>query len=259
MNATEEKSPSEGASAGRSQQHRDASWRGGALAAGVSTGIVAYAIVGALLAGRTDLSGAARLWLAAIPIDMAGVAGVMCVLLSRVPAGRRLEALRLHPLRNAGDTLRRAGGHMLWLYPVTILLTGLTVGMLEALGYEPVGSPILTVLREDAGFATWLSLAVLAIVIAPLAEEILFRAVLFDALAARFSGHSSRTAAAIAFALFHMIPEQIPALFLLGLFLQRLRNREGTLWACVLFHALFNALSIGWLAVWIARTNGAGA
>lgn len=87
-------------------------------------------------------------------------------------------------------------------------------------------------------------LAVLAVVImAPLAEEILFRGLLFGALEER-CGKWAILASAIAFAVAHFDPYYFIPLVALGSLFGWARWRSGTIWVSALMHMLNNAFAI---------------
>jgi len=95
----------------------------------------------------------------------------------------------------------------------------------------------------DNQHALWLVL--LAFAVAPaFCEEIVFRGFLLSGF-----GRGGRTAlavgfSAIAFGMIHMIPEQVFNTALLGLVLGMLAVRSNSLFPCILFHFINNALAV---------------
>lgn len=82
-----------------------------------------------------------------------------------------------------------------------------------------------------------------AVVIAPLAEELLFRGALLEA-AVRHTrlGWAGVALSAAAFGLVHLSqPHTILPLTTMGVVLGYVRLRSGSLWPCIVAHALFNA------------------
>jgi membrane protease YdiL (CAAX protease family) len=79
--------------------------------------------------------------------------------------------------------------------------------------------------------------------IAPLSEELLFRAVLQRSLAAVWSQGTAVSATALLFALTHGTLVQLPETFVLGLFSGVVFLKTRSYWASVLFHAAANALA----------------
>lgn len=95
-------------------------------------------------------------------------------------------------------------------------------------------------------------LALLSIVIlAPLVEELLFRGFLQTFIRKHLGSNQAIVITALCFAFFHFSPEQglgnipiVGSLFSLALFLGYLYERQGSLFAPMALHALFNTISI---------------
>jgi len=110
-------------------------------------------------------------------------------------------------------------------------------------GWEPTPNPILKMLAAG-GPGTVAVLILGAVVIAPVCEELLFRAVLHGALSARLSWAPATVMTALIFATVHGIVENVPALFVLGLILQRQLRDSGSLWLPIMTHAVFNGVIV---------------
>lgn len=82
---------------------------------------------------------------------------------------------------------------------------------------------------------------VLAVVVAPLTEELLFRGVILRGFLGRWKPWSAIATTALLFAGMHINPAQMPVAFLLGLVLGWVYVRTGSLGLCFLGHALNNA------------------
>ncbi len=141
-------------------------------------------------------------------------------------------------------------------------LAGL-VGLVVTWGYAQAGAPVpeqnvVEVLRE----APALSLGALigsAAVLAPCAEEVLFRGLLLNALAQRMPRHVALLAQALLFGFIHFaaVPSMWPLalpLAVVGWCAGWLYLRTGSLLAAVVLHATFNGLQIALLFL----TGGAG-
>jgi membrane protease YdiL (CAAX protease family) len=184
-----------------------------------------------------------ELWLAAIPVDAAGLGAVLITLWHRRPPGARLAALDLRPL--PGRSARGCCALALAAFPAAALLTGITAWLLQALfGYQAQGSPVARLLAQDHGPAVWMSVSALAVLLAPVAEEVLFRLVCYDSLRQVVRPSTAALVSATAFALVHRVPEQVPALCGLGLALQWSRHRYRSLGAPILLHAAFNLTAL---------------
>ncbi len=84
---------------------------------------------------------------------------------------------------------------------------------------------------------------ILAIVVAPLTEEVLFRGVILRGLLSRWKPWAAITLSAVLFALMHVNPAQTPVALVLGLILGWVYVRTRSLGLCMLGHALNNASS----------------
>jgi membrane protease YdiL (CAAX protease family) len=87
-----------------------------------------------------------------------------------------------------------------------------------------------------------LGMALVASVLAPLAEEIAFRGYLLSALRTRFPPRMAIVASSVLFACMHLDPVRFPAVLFLGLFLGWLAWRSGSIWPAVAAHAVNNGL-----------------
>ncbi|MFR2332489.1 MAG: lysostaphin resistance A-like protein, partial [Flavonifractor plautii] len=121
----------------------------------------------------------------------------------------------------------------------TLLLTGLLGRLRGAAMVNPV---------ESIGLYPLPFQLLLAGLIAPAAEELLFRRLLLRRLRP-YGERFALVASALCFGLFHGNLNQFFYAFLLGLVLAELALSTGCLWQAVLLHALVNLFSIlwGWL------------
>ena len=87
----------------------------------------------------------------------------------------------------------------------------------------------------------WIALTTIGIVL-PIAEEILFRGYLFDALRKRWPDATTIIVTASAFAAIHFQLAQFPLLFAMGLVLGWARMKAGSLRLPILLHAANNSL-----------------
>lgn len=194
-----------------------------------------------------ELSATHRLWLALIPIHVAGTAAALAVVLTVRP--RQLRPPAEDGPRPSVSSLASAGRVLLTViavHPVTALLTLGTAWMLSLTGYEPNATALVEMILAEDGALFWSSLVVSTVVLAPITEEFLFRLVLFDGLRA-VRAPVPAVMTALAFAVVHQVPEQIPGLFLLGLVLQRSRRTSEGLAQPICIHAGFNAVSLALL------------
>jgi membrane protease YdiL (CAAX protease family) len=184
----------------------------------------------------------------------AATAAVLTVLYQRVPAGQRAAALSLAQL--PARTLGAVAAISLLLIPLAALVNGVVLYGARQLGWSPPPNPVIQWLGSEP-LSTVIILLVCATVVAPLAEELLFRQVLCEALTDCIGRVPAVHLTAAAFAVSHGQPQALPALYLLGICLQAARQRTGSLWGAIVMHAVFNTIMVG-LAL-LARHMSGGA
>ena len=120
---------------------------------------------------------------------------------------------------------------------------------------DPVEQQIL----QDAlaGGAPLVLAVLIAVVAAPITEEVIFRGILFRALAGKFGLWVGAVASSVVFALIHFEiffsqPIALAGLFTVGMLLALAYHLSGSLLVPVLGHAVFNAVSVS-LALIIDR------
>jgi hypothetical protein len=87
-----------------------------------------------------------------------------------------------------------------------------------------------------------LAMALIASLLAPLAEEVAFRGYLLSALRTHLRPGAAIAASSVLFAAMHLDPVRFPAVLFLGIFLGWLAWRSGSLWPAVAAHAANNGL-----------------
>jgi membrane protease YdiL (CAAX protease family) len=95
------------------------------------------------------------------------------------------------------------------------------------------------------GSGLWASVLALVIV-APVTEELLFRGMILRGFLSRYSVRFAVIASSVLFGLMHLIPWQIIAPTFLGLLLAWWMVRTGSLWPCLIGHALNNGLVLSY-------------
>ena len=95
------------------------------------------------------------------------------------------------------------------------------------------------------------TLLVMACVVAPLGEELLFRGVVFGSLR-RYNFVLAVLVSAVVFSLAHGLGAVTLAVFVLAVVNALIYERTRSIWPCVIAHATFNAVSLG-LAVVVLR------
>ena len=127
-------------------------------------------------------------------------------------------------------------------------LTGLGLQIAMALVFSAFDVKIEQQIGEDiqriVGWQLGL-LVVLVALVAPLAEEVFFRVLLFDALRRRLPVVWAVVLQGAIFGLVHIQPwAALPALAVAGVVFGTLFARGRSIWACVAAHMAFNALAV---------------
>jgi membrane protease YdiL (CAAX protease family) len=85
---------------------------------------------------------------------------------------------------------------------------------------------------------------VLAAVIVPVVEELIYRGLGFTLLAAQLGDLSAIAFTAFTFALAHGLVDGIPVFFAIGAALAFVRSRTSSIYPCMLMHGLFNGIQV---------------
>ncbi len=122
---------------------------------------------------------------------------------------------------------------------------GLAVtALIGALGQEvpTIQEEVQSAVQDAGGLALVVSFAVA--LLAPLGEELLYRGVLYQALAKRMPGWPALGLSGLAFGLTHVEPFVIVLTFPLGMALAWMMRRHGTLVVPVMAHVVFNLIGV---------------
>jgi len=164
-------------------------------------------------------------------------------------------------LRSGFDALLDRPGRCLFSMVVGVALTyllssvaALALLLLEEAGQNPNTAEVLELAQAETG-----KVRAVAIFLAPVVEEVLFRGVVFGSLRQR-SRALAYVLGALIFALYHVWQPALvyrdPRLLLYALqylpvtvALLRVYERSGSIWPCIFFHMGFNALSLNLLGM----------
>lgn len=121
-----------------------------------------------------------------------------------------------------------------------------TLTFLESHGLAPKVEPQdLVAIFSEGGFgAVSIGLIFLAVIVAPITEEFIFRAGIYRFMKGRFSARLALVTSSVLFALMHFNIMSFLPLLLLGMLLCRSYERSGNILVPIGFHALFNANNI---------------
>ena len=168
------------------------------------------------------------------------------------------------PLSVKSDPCKRTLSRCLVLFLLTmpcVLLVNLAWNLLLN-GLKSLGVPIddqpqevVTLIAEARSFFPLIGFFILAVILAPLAEELIFRGAIYGFLKRRFSRWLALFLSAFAFALLHAnLASFLPLLFL-GIVLALVYEASGNIRVPILLHALFNAHQL-LILILISTTNG---
>jgi membrane protease YdiL (CAAX protease family) len=156
-----------------------------------------------------------------------------------------LFSLRIHGESVAAWGFRRPTKAFFWTIPLALLAV-YAITFFHDLLVHPERQDILTRFpRTPTGVAL---LVLLAVVAAPLFEELFFRGFLFRGLTNSWGWVLGAAASSAAFGAAHAQLTIFVPLFALGFALCWVYKRTGSLWTAIAFHALFNAISV---VVWV--------
>lgn len=138
---------------------------------------------------------------------------------------------------------------ILIILPIVLLLQGTCVYVLEKLGWPPEDQAAVLMLLKAKGWWVTAYFGVFAIVIAPVAEEFIFRGMLFPFIRQLGFPRLAWFGVNALFALIHMNAPTFVPLFVFALALTWLYERTDNLLAPITAHALFNATNFA-LLLW---------
>ncbi len=145
--------------------------------------------------------------------------------------------------RPRGSEARRAGEGLVICAAALPLVYGAGV-LMQAFGLDEVQSSVEEIAQRRPG---WIVKAVLAVIVAPVVEEVLFRGCVYPALRAIHGWRPALLVSAVLFGLVHAVPAVILPMVLFGLALGWLAERTGSLLAPIVAHAAFNGLTVATL------------
>jgi membrane protease YdiL (CAAX protease family) len=204
-----------------------------------------YHAFGAAMAVKVAVAGIATIYLVQIVLSVAGApplvigaTGFLVTFALLVAIGARGGGVRRLGLAAARPRFYASGvliGISAW-FPNLLLVSWLATWL-----HLPGNTEALQRLTEQSP----LGITLVAIAVVPaLAEEIVFRGVLARGLATRIAPASAIVISAAVFGLYHLVPAQMIATFLLGILLALLALRAGSALPSMIAHALNNAVAI---------------
>ena len=129
--------------------------------------------------------------------------------------------------------------------------------LLASVGVEPVKQDVVQImLSPETAMGVKIYFVGLAVVVAPVSEELVFRGVLLPAALRWTRPWFAVALVSGAFAAIHLHIDSFPMLFLLSAGLCVAHISSGRLSVCMAMHAMFNATSIAvmFLAEWLLKS-----
>ena len=157
-------------------------------------------------------------------------------------------------IKKRGATLRDAGFRpvplvtLLKMVPVTVGMMILTAVLVtissQVFGEVPTAQDQVVGDATSLSFSDFLWIMAVAALGAPIAEEFLFRGMLFRLLRTRMKLVAAVALSAVLFAVLHFIPALVPALLGMGVVLALVADRYDSLYPAMLVHALNNGIAV---------------
>lgn len=163
------------------------------------------------------------------------------LLLALFGIGRRLLGLTPRDVgfrAASARTLGLAAASALGLWLLSIFVNAVQISL-----FGPNPQSLIVTIGAHRGLAALVMDLVTGAVLAPFAEEVLYRGLIFGGLAQRMPVAAAAAVSALLFALSHGLGVIAP-IFVLGLGLAWIYARTGTIWAPIVMHAVVNAVSL---------------
>ena len=157
----------------------------------------------------------------------------------------RLNAVDL----SISDALRQAAPLFLMFLPliwiVSLIWTNILGGFQKVGWIEEIEQQELVTLFQNGGHPiAMLLLVTLAVIMAPVIEELIFRGCIYRFLKSQTSLLVAQVISGCIFSIMHANLLSFVPLILVGILLARIYEKTGSLYAPIWFHALFNAFSL---------------
>ena len=203
--------------------------------------LIGIALARTLLVKCHTGNDALNLFLSIIPLQILGVALALVSLGGMFRRHRPCQVLDMPASPPPRHCLAYVALALIVLYPAIFLVTEAATLLCKFLGI-PLIEQTFAKFPPGASVPYILTLLVAAVVLAPLSEELIMRLLLFRSIRSYWPAGAA-VLTSLLFAAFHGCPQYAPGLFLVGMALQKMRDKGGLPLAMIL-HAVFNAISL---------------
>ncbi len=214
-------------------------WREGLL----TGGLVALFL---LMASGSSAGPAPKLGLEDVLKGFALYAGLVCFVLGFL-VFRGISLTRAFGLRGGGWSPATVAGWLVMFLPLIYFCQALVYAWS---GPDTRPQPIVDFLLNHPGWRERAAVLAVAVVAAPVTEELIFRGCLYGITRERWGRLAGLLFTSIVFAGIHGHAPSFPGLTILAVGLALVYERCGSLWAPILMHAGFNALTITLAILW---------
>jgi membrane protease YdiL (CAAX protease family) len=230
--------PTRAATPGQPFYLPQASWGWPAAVAGLALGsapevllTIAAALGGGETPSRAEVTVSSAALLAVGALVVYGWQGLAAWLCSLRGAGRSLALWGF----------RRPGRAFFWTIPLALVAV-YAVTVVHDLVVDPEQQEIISAFpRSGAGIVLFV---LVAVVMAPLFEEVVFRGFLFRGFANSWGWVWGAVVSSAIFGIAHLQLDVFVPLAALGFALAWVYRRTGSLWTCIAMHAIFNAVAV---------------
>jgi membrane protease YdiL (CAAX protease family) len=175
-----------------------------------------------------------------------GATWILIPILLRLTQTDWREAFGLH--KNIFHSFVLAVGVLIVILPIALVLEHWSVLLLEKTGWHPEEEAAVELISKAQMFPVQIYLGIFAVVIAPVAEEFIFRGVLYPFVKQLGFPKLALFGVSALFALIHFGAAFFIPLFVLALAFTWLYEKTGSLLAPIFAHSLFNAANLVILA-----------
>jgi membrane protease YdiL (CAAX protease family) len=200
-------------------------------------GVIVAALHKTGVPGFKDLDGLGGILLGTLSFQ--GATWILMALFFRFHSVHWKEALGFDK-KKWPFSLLLALGTMIVMLPVAYLLQHESVVLMQKIGWKPQEEEAVTLVANASSRAEQVYLAIFAVILAPVAEEFIFRGMLFPFIKQLGYPKTAWLSVSLLFALIHMDASVFVPLFVLALAFTWLYETTDCLIAPIFAHMLFN-------------------